>query len=36
MFEGQKADKYSIRAVQTIFKDALKKANIQKNVLYTP
>jgi len=30
LFEGQKADKYSSRSVQAIFKDALKKANIQK------
>jgi integrase/recombinase XerD len=31
IFEGQKADKYSPRSVQAIFKFALKKANIQKN-----
>lgn len=31
IFEGQKADKYSNRSVQAIFKDALKKANIKKS-----
>jgi site-specific recombinase XerD len=31
LFEGQSGDKYSSRSVQNIFKNALKKSDIQKN-----